>query len=165
VINRYRVLGRDRGCRIEPLVVENWSIGAMDRRSPGDDWPRGCAPNRLSRLVGKGLQPMPDSRRTISLPLSAIPAQPVPGPTQLRLHAPRGRSALFGRLIGRSDQRFDSRRCDSQSPVVLAGQLNRALIASPNMLSKNVNRTRVCKTLRRTLQNWSQVEIKRLLSH
>jgi hypothetical protein len=27
----------------------------MDRRSPGDDRPLGCAPNRLSRLVGKGL--------------------------------------------------------------------------------------------------------------
>jgi len=27
----------------------------MDRRSPGDDRPRGCAPNRLSRLVGIGL--------------------------------------------------------------------------------------------------------------
>ena len=27
----------------------------MDRRSRGDDRPRGCAPNRLSRLVGKGL--------------------------------------------------------------------------------------------------------------
>ena len=27
----------------------------MDRRAPGDDRPLGCAPNRLSRLVGKGL--------------------------------------------------------------------------------------------------------------